>query len=150
MGLIREIHGDLIVPELAATSKKEVLEELAGVVQKKIPTLNADDLLAILMEREHLGSTGIGDGIAIPHGKLKDISEMIVCFGRSTKGIPFDALDGKPTHLFFLLIAPEDAAAHYLSSLAELSRFLKSSQFRSGLEQARDRDEILTIFAQAD
>jgi PTS system nitrogen regulatory IIA component len=103
-----------------------------------------------LLEREELGSTGIGDGIAIPHGKLPAIKKIIVCFGRSVNGVAFDAVDNRPTHLFFLLIAPEAAAAPYLSSLAELSRFLKNSQTRSRLLLAEDTDEILAIFSEAE
>lgn len=150
MGLIKQINESLVLPALAAGSKKELLHELAAAIHAEFPSLDTQTVFNILQEREALGSTGIGDGIAIPHGKLKNLQGITICFGRSRKGIPFDALDGKPTHLFFLLLAPEDAAAPYLSCLAELSRFLKNAQFRERLLSAETRQELLDIFAEAE
>jgi PTS system nitrogen regulatory IIA component len=149
MGLIKQIKASLVLPELAATSKKEVLHELAEAVQSQYSNLDTQTVFNILQEREALGSTGIGDGIAIPHGKVKNLREITICFGRSRKGLPFDALDGKPTHLFFLLLAPEDAAAPYLSCLAELSRFLKNPEVRERLLHAETRQELLNVFTEA-
>ncbi|MGV1100890.1 PTS sugar transporter subunit IIA [Thiovibrio sp. JS02] len=149
MGLIKEIRSSLILPELAATGKKEVLQELAAAIRMVYPALETAALYAALLEREELGSTGIGEGIAIPHGKIRGLDDIVICFGRSLRGIAFDALDGKPTHLFFLLVAPEDAAARYLSSLAELSRFLKNMPIRSRLLQAAGKEELLAIFTEA-
>lgn len=149
MGIISQIPSTLILPAMRAVSKKEALKELAAVVHGARPELDPEALYAILQERETLGSTGIGDGIAIPHGKLKGLPEITVCFGRSRQGIPFDSLDGKPAHLFFLLLAPEEVAAPYLSSLAELSRFLKNPQNRNRLLHAEGSEELLAILAEA-
>lgn len=150
MGLIKGIKKELVLPELGATSKKEVLQEMAEAVHRQYPDLSSSALYSILQERESLGSTGIGDAIAIPHGKIKGLNEITICFGRSNRGIAYDAMDGKPTHLFFLLLAPEDSAAQYLSCLAELSRFLKNSQIRSRLLQAETREDLLGIFQEAE
>lgn len=150
MSLISELSDKMILPDLAATSKKEVLMELAQVLQAECPDLRTENLYTVLKERENLGSTGIGDGIAIPHGKIKGLPRITICFGRSIRGVPFDAMDGKPAHLFFLLLAPESAAAPYLSSLAELSRFLKNSQIREKLMHAQSKQELSEIFATAE
>lgn len=149
MGIISQLTAEMIVPSLAATSKKEVLRELAAAVHAQEPQFDTETVYSILLERENLGSTGIGDGIAIPHGKLKGLQAITVCFGRSRQGLAFDALDGKPTHLFFLLLAPEETAAPYLSCLAELSRFLKNPQTRNRLMQAENTEELLAVFADA-
>lgn len=150
MSLISELSDKMILSDLAATNKKEALMELAEAVQGEHPDLKTEDLYTKLRERESLGSTGIGDGIAIPHGKLKDLSKITICFARSINGVPFDSMDGKPAHLFFLLLAPESAAAHYLSSLAELSRFLKNSHTREKLMLAQSKEELSEIFATAE
>lgn len=147
---MEKIRLALILPDLAATNKKETLLELASAVRAEYPLLSATDLRDILLEREALGSTGIDEGIAIPHGKIGGIGEIILCFGRSRRGIAFDAPDGKPTHLFFLLVAPTDAASRYLSGLARLSRFLKNPQVRSRLLLAADREELAEILAECE
>lgn len=149
MGLICQIPPSLVLPAMAATSKKEALKELAGAIHAAKPELDPERLYTTIMERESLGSTGIGDSIAIPHGKIKGLSEITICFGRSKQGVPFEALDGKPAHLFFLLLAPEGVAAPYLGCLAELSRFLKNPQTRNRLMQAEDGAELLAILAEA-
>ena len=150
MGLISKIKYSLIITELSATNKKEVLHELATAVVDEYQDLDPETLYQILMEREAIGSTGIGDSIAIPHGKVKGFGEIAICFGRSQKGIAYDALDDKPAHLFFLLIAPEDTTTSYLSCLAELSHFLKNSQTRNKLMRAKDINELLSIFAETE
>ncbi|MEW6500032.1 MAG: PTS sugar transporter subunit IIA [Thermodesulfobacteriota bacterium] len=149
MGIISQIPAALVLPAMAAASKKEALKELAGAVHAARPELDAERLYATILERETLGSTGIGDAIAIPHGKIKGLSEITICFGRSKQGVPFESLDGKPAHLFFLLLAPEGAATPYLTSLAELSRFLKNPQTRNRLMHAEGGAELLAILAEA-
>jgi PTS system nitrogen regulatory IIA component len=143
---------DLIGPEriaadMVAGGKREALLELAQLVQKTCPAIDAEKLRTTLWEREMLGSTGLGDSIAIPHGKISEIEKIEIFFGRSVKGLPFDALDNKPTHLFFLLLAPIKSAAPYLRCLGQLSRFLKSPHVRSQLLHASDTDEIVKILA---
>jgi len=149
MGIISTLGAERILPELQATSKKEVLRELAGAAAHLHPELSAEELLKVLEEREALGSTGVGDGVAIPHGKLTGISSLSVLFGRSLKGIGFDAMDGRPTHLFFLLLAPVHAAAPYLAELAEISRFAKDPEHRNRLMLATSLEEILAVFKEA-
>lgn len=147
--MIHEINPERIEPLLKGSTKIEVLRELTSLVSKNCPKTNEDQLFEILWEREMLGSTGIGDGIALPHGKIKSIERIEIYFGRSTKGVPFDSLDNKPVQLFFLLLAPLKSSAQYLRCLAQLSRFLKSPHIRSGLTLAEDRDKILEILVSA-
>lgn len=148
------LTGDLqpaaIIPVLSARNKGEVLAELAQNVIDRHPALDRQDLLQILNEREKLGSTGIGDGIAIPHGKLRQVNELICAFGRSREGVDFSSLDGRPVHLFFLLIAPENAAAVHLKALARISRILRDPAVRNALMAAEDVRELFRIFQEQD
>jgi PTS system nitrogen regulatory IIA component len=109
-----------------------------------------EELLRALLERESLGSTGVGDGVAIPHGKLPMGSEMIVAFGRSRKGIDFQSMDSKPVFLFFLLVTPEDKPGDHLKALARISRILKNPVLRESLTTAPDRQEIQRLIYQED
>lgn len=137
-----------IVAELQGTSKNEVLAELTDALLTANPKLSRGEVLRVLQERESLGSTGIGDGVAIPHGKLKNIDRQLIAFGLSDKGVEFDAMDGKPARLFFLLIAPEDAAGVHLKTLARISKLLKGSQLRERLSGVRDRQQIHRIISE--
>ena len=139
------LNPELILPELAARTKEEVLMELAERIARNFSGVSAEKLLRILKEREKLGSTGIGDGFAIPHGKSTAIGQMIISFGRSRAGIPFDSLDGKPAHYFFVLIAPENSAGDHLKALAKISRFLKNSLFKENLAKAESQGGIAEI-----
>jgi PTS system nitrogen regulatory IIA component len=143
------LHEDALLIDLASRGKTAVLAELAGPIAGKLG-VGTQRLTDILLERERLGSTGIGDGIGIPHGKLKGMTEALLVFGRSRLGVPFDALDGKPVHLFFLLLTPEDAPGLHLQLLARISRMLKGSGFREKLLRAPDRDSILRLIAEED
>ena len=141
---------EYITPELKASTKEEALSELASVLPHLGFNYNSNSLVKILMEREKLGSTGIGDGIAIPHGKLKGLDELLISFGRSKKGVLFDAMDGKPVHLFFLLIAPEHSSGEHLKALAKISRMLKDDAFRKKLMEAKTQDNLYKIIAEKD
>lgn len=136
------LSKDSILPSLAATTKEAAIDELSGLLAANFPTLQKSDVIRILMEREQLGSTGIGNGVAIPHGKLGSISQIITVFGRSLAGIPFASHDEKPAHLFFVLLAPENAASLHLKALARLSRLLKDPPFRNKLMEAKDALQI--------
>ena len=118
---------------LKARNKRDALAELAGVFAKGKIRVDPEAMLHVLLEREKLGSTGIGDGIAIPHGKIAGLDEMVVAFGRSREGIDFEAMDGKPVHLFFLLMAPENSAGQHLKALAKISRMLKDPSSSGGI-----------------
>jgi PTS system nitrogen regulatory IIA component len=145
MKLMEMLKGEFILEDLKARNKHDVLAELATVFAKERPRVDADAMLQVLLERERLGSTGIGDGIAIPHGKLPGLDEMLLSFGRSVEGIGFDAMDGKPVHLFFLLMAPENSAGLHLKVLAMISRMLKDPAFRGSLLGAKGKEDLLEI-----
>jgi len=137
-----------IVAELRGTGKKDVLAELTEALVTANPALNREEVIRVLLERERLGSTGIGDGVAIPHGKLKHLDRQLIAFGLSRKGVEFDAMDGKPARLFFLLIAPEDAVGVHLKTLARISKLLKAPLVRERLLAALDRQQIHGIITE--
>ena len=138
-----------ILPDLQAQNKKGILEELVSPVSE-IANVDQEYLVKVLMEREQLGSTGIGGGIGIPHGKLKEIDSLVLGFGLSRNGVDFESLDGKPTHIFFLLITPEDSTGLHLKLLARISRILKDDPFKTRLLNATSGDEILQIIQEED
>ena len=140
----------LIAPSLTGSTKTAVLRELAEHLARQHPTIDADRLVEVLWERERLGSTAIGDGIAIPHGKLLGLQGVIGAFGRHVAGVDFDSLDGSPTHLFFLLVAPEDSVGQHLKALARVSRLLKDRPFRDKLIAATDRTELFRLIREED
>jgi PTS system nitrogen regulatory IIA component len=139
-----------IIPSLAAETKDEALLELAAVVEERHPLLGRTEIFRVLREREKLGSTGIGDGVAIPHGKLKQAGDLVLIFGRSKKGVDFDALDGRKVHIFFLLIAPEEAFGMHLKMLGRISRILKDPAIRKCLLEAPDVAAIYGIIQEQD
>ena len=139
-----------IIQDLRSTGKKGILEELSNVLVQGGKLPDRDKVVEVLLEREKLGSTGIGDGIAIPHGKMKGIKALVTSFGRSIKGVNFESIDNKPTHLFFLLVAPENSAGIHLKALARISRLLKDPSFRNRLMEARDRQDLFEIIAEED
>ena len=146
-GLLKK---EFVLEHLKAKSKQEALAELAGVFEKGEIKCDSGAMLRVLMEREKLGSTGIGDGIAIPHGKLAGLDEIMVAFGRSREGIAFEALDGKPVHLFFLLMAPQNSAGRHLKVLAKISRMLKDGGFRKKLLEAKMHDDLVRVITEKD
>ena len=150
MKILDILDKECIIPELRSRTKEEVLEELTGALLNCKANLDKESLVEVLLERERLGSTGIGDGIAIPHGKVQDLDELVLSFGRSTQGIEFDSMDGRPTHLFFLLIAPENSAGIHLRALAKISRLLKSSHFRQRLLEAGNEEELFEVIQEED
>ena len=139
-----------VIPELAARDKSAVLREMAQGLAAQRESLNADQVLKVLWERERISTTAIGEGVAIPHGKLAGIERVIGVFARSPQGVDFAALDGGPTHLFFVLLAPENAAADHLKALARISRLLKDAAFRSRLMEGQTPEEIFQIIAEED
>jgi PTS system nitrogen regulatory IIA component len=149
MRILDILKEETIISELDATDKKGVLEELTGPVAK-ISGLDREEMVRVLLERERLGSTGIGEGIAIPHGKLRSLQSLLVSFGRSQKGVDFEAIDGKPAHLFFLLMAPENSTGDHLRMLAGISRLLKDDTFRQRLMTAEDQHKLYTVIADED
>jgi len=150
MKLPEIIEENNIIPELKAKDKKGVLEELAGVISRHESSIDKGALVKVLVERERLGSTGIGDGVAIPHGKMNGVSRPIISFGRSKQGLDFDSMDGQPTHLFFLLIAPEDSSSVHLQVLAKIAKILKNRDFRKKLMEPETKKELYQTIVQTD
>ena len=150
MKLSEIIEIDNIIPELKATDKKGVLGELAEVISGHNQSIDKGMLVKVLVEREQLGSTGIGDGVAIPHGKLNSVGRPIVSFGRSKGGLDFDSMDGQPAYLFFLLLAPENSSGVHLQVLTRIAKMLKKSAFRKELMQAGTKEELYQTIIQSD
>lgn len=143
------LHRDAILSDLQSETKAEAIRELAAAAA---PFTQADPaaIVEVLLERESLGSTGIGGGIAIPHGKLKSVKEVTVGFGLSRKGVSYDSLDNQPVHIFFLLLTPEDSTGGHLKVLAQISKMLKMNQFKERLRGAGAAREIYDIIMEQD
>jgi PTS system nitrogen regulatory IIA component len=150
MKILEILDPAAIVSEMRATSKPEALKELGSTLATLHPTIDQARLVEVLLEREELGSTAIGEGIAIPHGKLPGITNVVAVFGRSSRGIDFDSLDGSPTRLFFLLVAPEDSAGIHLKALARISRLLKDRDFRERLFAGTTREALFATIREED
>jgi PTS system nitrogen regulatory IIA component len=144
------LSPELVIAELKGTTKPDVLNELAGALTAKYKEISPAEMNAVLAERERLGSTAIGDGIAIPHGKLRGVKKIIGAFGRHLQGVDFDSLDGGPSQLFFVLVAPEDSASLHLKALARVSRLLRDAAFRERLIAAKDSAEIYSLIKTED
>jgi PTS system nitrogen regulatory IIA component len=132
--------------DLHGETKLEVLRELADALAHEVPGLDPEVLNAMLIEREKLGTTAMGDGIAIPHARIESLNRLLAVFGLSRAGVPFDSLDGQETHLFFLLVAPGKEGSAHLLLLARLSRLLGSEAFRMRLRQVQTTDELFRAF----
>ena len=141
---------DAVILDAESDTKSALLEEMAGALASAVPGLEVDRLLKVLSEREALQSTGIGEGVAIPHGKVVGLDGLVASFARSRKGIDFDAIDQQPTHLFFLLVVPEHSAGQHLKALARISRFLRDDEFRQCLMEAEDLESIFSAIEQED
>jgi PTS system nitrogen regulatory IIA component len=136
--LIREA----CIVDMKARTKKEALRELSEVLAGSVKGLDGAGLLDMLLERETLGTTAMGDGIAIPHARVEALDRLLASFGRSRQGVDFDSVDGKPTHLFFLLVAPGREGSAHLLTLARLSRMLSSPEFRLKLLDVESSDDL--------
>ncbi len=134
---------DAVILDLAAQDKRGVLAEMASALSTTETCLDADRLLNVLLEREDLQSTGMGEGVAIPHGRVANLSKLMVSFARSRKGVDFDSIDGQPTHLLFLLVVPENSGGQHLKALARISRFLRDVSFRESLLEAESTEDIM-------
>ncbi len=143
------LNKNSIIADLVSTHKTGVLQEMANAVADASQA-DADAIAEVLMERESLGSTGIGGGIAIPHGKLAAVESVTVGFGLSRKGIDYDSLDNRPVHIFFLLLTPENSTGGHLKVLAQISKLLKMDHFKDRLKSAASIDEIYEIVMEQD
>ncbi len=149
MKILDMLHPGAIIPDLKAQDKKGILEELATAISG-VTRQTPKELLKVLMDREQLGSTGIGEGIGIPHGKIKGLTSMVIGFGLSKRGVDFDSIDGRPTHMFFTLITPDQSTGLHLKLLARISRILKNDGFKSRLMRAASAEDIYTIIQSED
>jgi PTS system nitrogen regulatory IIA component len=149
MKILDALDKGSVIADLTARTKEAVIEELAAPVAR-LARMPLREVADVLLERERLGSTGIGGGIGIPHGKLKQLDQLIIGFGLSRKGVDFESLDGEPTRIFFLLMTPENSAGLHLKLLARISRILKNEPFRQRLLQAKTADEIYAIIKEED
>lgn len=150
MKIVDFLSPDAILPALAGNTKSAVLAEMSAFIAKQHAGLDAGVLCRVLEERELLASTAIGDGIAIPHGKLDTIEHLIGVLGRSVEGLAFDSIDGKPTHLLFMLVAPQNSAGVHLKALARLSRLFREASFRQRLLEAADAPSMFKAIEEED
>jgi nitrogen PTS system EIIA component len=144
--LVREA----VILDIQSTAKQDVLRELSSALAAAEPELDAERLLAILLERESLQSTGIGDGVAIPHGKMPGLSRLVASFARSRSGVDFESIDGQRTHLFFLLVVPEQSGGQHLKALARISRFFRDASFRKSLAEAESLEDVFRAIEEED
>jgi len=149
MKILDVLHKEAILLDLQATDKVGILNELVAPAAR-ITGIDHQEMVKVLMERERLGSTGIGGGIGIPHGKLKNLEKLVLGFGLSRQGVDFESMDGRPTHLFFLLITPEHSTDLHLKLLARVSRLLKKEPLKELMMKASSADEIIRIIGADD
>jgi len=149
MKILDVLQKEAIISDLKSRDKKGILEELVAPIAH-ITGVNHKDLVRVLMDREQLGSTGIGGGIGIPHGKLKQLESLALGFGLSRKGVDFESMDNQPTHIFFLLVTPENSTGLHLKMLARISKILKHDPFKEKLLNAANSDAIFSIIKEED
>ncbi len=150
MRILDFLSYDSIIASLQAQTKEQVLLELVEPLAKANPVIDPEQLLKILIERENLGSTGIGGGIAIPHGMFDRLDRLMASFGKSDPGLDFESIDNRPAHLFFLLVAPKNSASEHLKALARISRLFKDPILKRDLQQSQTADEIFRLLEESD
>ncbi len=150
MKIIDLIGQENILPGLQSTSKKKIILELAAYLASCHPQVDEARLAKVLIEREALASTALGEGVAIPHGKLSMVEGIIACIGRAKNGVDFDSMDGEKTYLFFVLIAPENSTGTHLKALARISRVFKDADFRKRLLNADGAENMYNVIAEED
>ena len=150
MKIMEFLNKKAISVNLKSTDKDGAIKELVDLLAKAGEVKNREDLVRALLARESLGSTGIGQGIGIPHAKSQNVKELVAAFGLSQKGVNFESLDGEPVHIFFLLLAPEESAGPHLKALARISRMLKDKYFRELLRKSKDEKEVLRVIQEED
>ncbi len=150
MKIVDYLNEEWLIPDLKGTDKPSILKELSGVLVKPCQVSSVEELVQVLLDREKLGSTGIGEGIAIPHGRLKKLKRFYISFGRSLNGVDFDSIDRKPSQLFFLVMAPENSAVDNLKLLSRIVTLLKEPSFKKRLMGARSQKELFQIISEED
>jgi PTS system nitrogen regulatory IIA component len=150
MKILDYLKEEWIVPDLRSMDKTSVLKELSLVLTEPCQVASPEEVFQVLLDREKDESTGIGGGIAIPHGRLKKLKNFIVSFGRSIQGVDFDSIDHKPSHLFFVVMAPENSAVNNLKLLGRIVTLLKDPSFKKRLMEARSRKELFQAVSEED
>lgn len=150
MKIVEFLNEKAVTANLKSTTKEGVLREMVDLLAKAEGLRNKEELLSVLINRENLGSTGIGQGVGIPHAKTNVVKKLVAAFGLCPQGVNFDALDGEPVYIFFLLVAPEDSAGPHLKGLARISRLLKDKYFRESLKSLTDEKAILKMIREED
>lgn len=145
MKLSELLREESVSVNLKAATKEAVIEELVDLLVKAEDVKDRDMVIKAVHDREELMSTGIGQGIGIPHAKTEAVERLVAVFGKSERGVDFNALDNKPVHIFFLLLSPEDQSGPHVKVLARISRLLKHSYFRQALMEAKTAKEVLDI-----
>ncbi len=152
MKLTDFIVEDAIITEITATEKEAVIREMVNSLQdaQKINKKDIENIIRSLMKREELGSTGIGKGVAVPHTKHDSVKKIMGTIARSTQGVDFNALDGEPVHLFFLLLSPNDSAGSHLAALERISTVIRDNDFRRFMREADGKVGIIEILREVD
>ncbi len=152
MKIIDFIEEEAVIDDLQSTDKESVIREMVNALKdlNKIDESELDNIMGALIKREKVGSTGIGKGVAVPHTKHKRITKITGAFARSLKGVEFDALDGEPVYLFFLLLSPHDSANVHLDALEKISSVIRDADFRNFVRNASDKPEMVDILKEVD
>jgi PTS system nitrogen regulatory IIA component len=150
MKIMDFLSQEAIVVDLKATDKKSAIIELVNVLGKTKKIKKTDEIINVILEREKLGSTGIGQGVAIPHGKIDVLREQMGVLGISHKGIEFNSLDGELVHIVFLLVGPVEVAGQHLKALSRISRLFKDKFLRQTIKGAKTTEDVVKIIQQED
>lgn len=150
MRIAEFLSVEAVTPALTATTKIEVLQQLAKALARAHPQIAEARFLQVLEEREKLGSTGMEKGVAIPHGRLAELPTLIACFGVSREGVDFEARDGRPSQFFFALVAPENSAGLHLKALSRLSRLFRSDSLKDNILATTDASAVHALLLQED
>ena len=145
MKIVEFLNEKAVSANLKATTKEATIRELVDILAKAEGIKNREELVKVLLNREVLGSTGIGQGVGIPHGKTDTVKKLVAAFGICHHGVDFDALDGEPVYIFFLLVAPKETAGPHLKALAQISRLLRDSYFCELIKRCQSPDELYEL-----
>ena len=149
MKISQLLDKNAIIADLKSTDKLSVINELASAISKSTQA-SAEQITEVLIDREERSSTGIGGGIAFPHGKLDSVDGVVVGFGLSINGVEYDSLDNKPVHIFFVLLTPENSTGDHLKVLSQISKLLRMESFKKGLISATSVGDIQQIIKEQD
>ena len=150
MNLLDILSLESTIVDLQGESKEEIITELVNSLPVSDSITDRDQVLQAVLDREKIMSTGIGDGIAIPHGKSAAVTELVAAMGTQRRGMDFDALDGEPAYVFFLLVSPANVSGPHIKALARISRLLKNEEFKKKLVEANSAEEIIATIEAAE